>query len=155
MGYHFLIHPNGVIERGRPEYAIGSHAGSGANGDSIGVCFAGNFMTAPPTQEAIQAYLELHRYLESKYGQLAVNGHREVMATACPGDAFPLDEIRAQVRQGASVAPGMPTITVKVGSQALTGVLIGQSSYAPVKALAEALGRTVIWDGPNNTVIIK
>lgn len=154
IGYHFVIHPNGTIERGRPEYAIGSHSGPNGNPDSIGVCFAGNFMYAQPTQAAINAYLELHAYLENKYGhQLSVSGHREVMATACPGDMFPLDQIRVMVRSGSNTS-SLPTVTIQVGSSNLTGVLIGESSYAPVKALCEALGRQVQWDGNTNTVIV-
>lgn len=152
IGYHFLIHPDGSIERGRPEYAIGSHSGSNGNGDSIGVCFAGRFMTMPPTRKAVQSYLELHAYLENKYGHLAVYGHREVMATSCPGDAFPLDSIKAQA--GSNTAAMTPIVTIRVGGSILTGILIDQSSYAPVRKMCEALGRQLEWDGSTNTVIV-
>lgn len=44
IGYHFVVHKDGTIERGRPEDTIGAHA-SNNNSDSIGICFEGDFMT--------------------------------------------------------------------------------------------------------------
>lgn len=47
-------------------------------------------------------------------------------------------------------------IKVVVNGVAITnGYLIDNSSYVPVRALAEALGAQVSWDGTTNTVIIK
>lgn len=105
IGYHFVILPDGTIQRGRPEQYIGSHAGSNGNGDSLGINFVGNFMTHGPTEAQIQAYLWLHQRNEQIYGHLEVVGHRDVMATACPGDMFPMERIK-QLIGGNSMVTG-------------------------------------------------
>lgn len=40
VGYHFVIRPGGLIERGRPTYWKGSHV-RGHNHESIGICLDG------------------------------------------------------------------------------------------------------------------
>ncbi|AEG60005.1 N-acetylmuramoyl-L-alanine amidase [Desulforamulus ruminis] len=50
------------------------------------------------------------------------------------------------------VQPG--TVRIIVDGQVLTGMLIADRSYAPVRALAEALGRTVEWNEKTQTVNI-
>ena len=97
IGYHFVIRQNGVIERGRPEWALGVHAGPG-NTDSIGICLAGNFEAGKPTPAQMDALVWLLRdYLMPKYGKLSVIGHRDVMQTACPGRNFPWAELRERL----------------------------------------------------------
>jgi len=98
IGYHFVIRANGTVERGRPELAIGAHAGSAGNGDSIGVVLTGNFETGKPTTAQIDSLLWLLKdYLFPKYGVKPVIGHKDVMATACPGKNFPWDELRKRL----------------------------------------------------------
>lgn len=46
-------------------------------------------------------------------------------------------------------------VRIVVAGQILEGKLIDGRSWAPVRALAEALGRTVEWDGAARTVAIK
>ena len=90
IGYHFVIRRNGNIERGRELSAIGSHSGPKGNGDSVGVCLAGNFEIDKPTAAQINSLVWLIvKYLEPRYGSLQVIGHSDVMATACPGKNFP------------------------------------------------------------------
>ena len=97
IGYHFVVRANGTIERGRPELAIGAHAGSAGNGDSIGVVLTGNFETGKPTAAQMDSLASLIKDLRSRYGNLAVIGHKDVMATACPGKNFPWDELRKRL----------------------------------------------------------
>lgn len=59
----------------------------------------------------------------------------------------PSPEINSQVDQDA--------VKIRVGSITLNGKLIDGLSYAPVRALAEALGRQVGWNGETRTVIIE
>jgi N-acetylmuramoyl-L-alanine amidase len=47
------------------------------------------------------------------------------------------------------------TVLILVGGQVLEGQLINDRTWAPVRALAEALGRTVEWDEKNKTVTIQ
>lgn len=55
--------------------------------------------------------------------------------------------------------PAHPTdpsaVTIKAGGRVFAGKLIDGTAYAPVRALAEALGKTVQWDGATKTVTIR
>ncbi len=98
IGYHFVIRSGGAIERGRPENTIGAHAGPAGNVDSIGVVLTGNFEYDKPTEAQLDSLVWLiTQYLEPKYGKLQVMGHKDVMATACPGRNFPWDELRERL----------------------------------------------------------
>lgn len=110
IGYHFVIRQDGTIERGRPENSIGAHAGAGANGDSIGVCFTGNFETGKPTEAQLNAFVALEKFLRPKYGKLSVQGHREVAATACPGRNFPWGYLLAKLNDSPAPAPTNPAV---------------------------------------------
>lgn len=92
IGYHLYVRKDGSIYRGRPEDTVGAHA-YGSNGDSIGICFEGNFdeETMPEAQK--RAGIELVAYLKEKYNISTVQGHRDVNNTSCPGANFPFDEI--------------------------------------------------------------
>ena len=93
IGYHFVVRKNGTIERGRPEHTQGAHA-SGSNFDSIGICFEGNFDVETMGAAQKNAGIELIKYLKNKYGISKVYGHRDVMATGCPGNKFPFNDIK-------------------------------------------------------------
>lgn len=98
IGYHFVIRSGGAIERGRPENTIGAHAGSAGNVDSIGIVLTGNFQYERPTAAQIESLVWLiTQYLEPRYGNLDVIGHKDVMATACPGKNFPWEELRERL----------------------------------------------------------
>lgn len=45
-------------------------------------------------------------------------------------------------------------VKINVAGMVLDGIMIGDLTYVPVRALAEALGRTVEWDEQNKTVNI-
>ena len=92
IGYHFFVRRNGKIYRGRPEYTVGSHT-KGHNSDSIGICFEGDYSTQTMPKEQLEAGKELIAFLKNRYGNLPVKGHRDLMATSCPGKNFPFDEI--------------------------------------------------------------
>lgn len=91
-GYHFYVRKDGNVYALRPEWAVGSHA-QGANSDSIGICFEGNYMNETMPDAQIRAGQELVAYLKDKYGIDKVQRHREVTSTDCPGVRFPFDEI--------------------------------------------------------------
>lgn len=88
IGYHFVVRKDGSVERGRPLNCIGSHA-YGYNYCSIGIHVCGNFEIAEPTQEQLNVLPMLIADLCDAYGLIAdkdiVMGHRDLMATACPG----------------------------------------------------------------------
>lgn len=88
IGYHFVIRKDGTIERGRPEWAVGSHA-YGENSHTLGIHLSGDFMTAVPTDIQIDKCAMLIAYLCDSYEIPTdckhIVGHGELMATSCPG----------------------------------------------------------------------
>lgn len=88
IGYHFVIRKNGTVERGRPEWAVGSHA-YGENSHTLGIHLSGDFMTAYPTQKQIESCALLLANLCEDYGiptdRDHIVGHGELMGTDCPG----------------------------------------------------------------------
>lgn len=99
IGYHFVIRKDGTVELGRPVDCVGAHA-EGFNYCSIGIHVCGNFNAAEPTEAQLNALPMLIADICEAYGLIAaadiVVGHRDLMATACPGDNLynHMDEIR-------------------------------------------------------------
>lgn len=90
IGYHFVIRKDGTIEKGRPEWAVGSHA-YGENSHTIGIHLSGNFTIAEPTEAQVESCAMLIAYLCNKYGiptnRERIVGHCEVNDdTDCPGE---------------------------------------------------------------------
>ena len=101
IGYHFVIRKDGTVEMGRPVDTVGAHA-YGYNSRSIGIHVCGNFEVGEPTPEQIESCSILVGWLTEKY-ELEVDenhvvGHRDLMPTACPGEALynQLDVIRGK-----------------------------------------------------------
>ena len=88
IGYHFVVRKNGDIERGRPEWAVGSHA-YGENYHTIGIHLSGDFEQAKPTSAQIEKTAVLIANLCEKYNiptdRDHIVGHCDLMATDCPG----------------------------------------------------------------------
>lgn len=89
IGYHYVIRKDGTVERGRPRWAVGAHT-YGRNRDTIGIHVCGNFDIAEPTEAQLSSLSQLIAELCNIYGLIAsddiVVGHRDLMATACPGE---------------------------------------------------------------------
>ena len=89
IGYHYLVHIDGRMERGRPESEIGAHC-LGHNARSIGVCYVGGLASdckTPKdtrTPEQRRMLRELVKGLQRKYRGAKVYGHRDFAAKACP-----------------------------------------------------------------------
>ncbi|KAK9738628.1 N-acetylmuramoyl-L-alanine amidase [Popillia japonica] len=90
IGYNFLIGGDGQIYEGRGWGRTGAHAPS-FNNRSIGVCLIGTWTSALPPAAAINAAHALincgvaTNRIRSDY---ALMGHRQAVATACPGNAL-------------------------------------------------------------------
>lgn len=88
IGYHFVVRKDGTIERGRPEWAVGSHA-YGYNAHSIGIHLSGDFQTAYPSMAQIEMTAMLIANLCASYcipiDKSHICGHCDLMATDCPG----------------------------------------------------------------------
>lgn len=81
IGYHYVIHQNGVTEKGRDDEKIGAHC-LGHNQSSIGICYVGGYDkeskqytdTRTPAQKT--AMLDLILLLVTRYPSItAIHGH--------------------------------------------------------------------------------
>ena len=88
IGYHYVIRKDGTVEEGRPHWTVGAHA-YGHNSHTIGIHVCDNFEEAEPTDGQIESLAMLLANLCTDYGLTidrdSIVGHRELMATACPG----------------------------------------------------------------------
>lgn len=115
IGYHYVILPDGTIQRGRPEYMRGAHC-EGHN-DQLGICLVGNFSSsanptgaagpAQPTAAQLAALDHLLRRLITRYqfGPEDLHRHRDYAPTACPGDRVPFAAI---AQRAFRPSPGTP-----------------------------------------------
>lgn len=100
IGYHYVIDGNGNIYEGKAggDYVVGGHVYC-SNIQTIGIALMGNFQESDPTEGQINALQRLLPYLAGKYeldpsdssvfhGKKLPNvlGHRDLGATACPGE---------------------------------------------------------------------
>ncbi len=93
LGYHFYVRTDGSLYRGRPENTVGAHA-VGANYNSIGICFEGNFSEEEMNNKQLKAGQELIAYLKDKYKITKVVGHIDIDTSECPGNNFPMEELK-------------------------------------------------------------
>jgi N-acetyl-anhydromuramyl-L-alanine amidase AmpD len=95
IGYHFLIDRDGTLATGRPVERPGAHT-MNRNAASIGVCLIGGFGSAATdrfeqnfTPEQDRALRALIADLQKRFGKLALSGHNQWAAKACPGFNVP------------------------------------------------------------------
>ena len=88
IGYHYVIHKNGMIERGRPRDTVGAHTYN-YNGSSIGIVLDGNFEDSMPTDAQLERAAMLVAALCHIYNICPDDnnllGHRDLNSTLCPG----------------------------------------------------------------------
>uniref|UniRef100_A0A1B0CR88 Peptidoglycan-recognition protein n=1 Tax=Lutzomyia longipalpis TaxID=7200 RepID=A0A1B0CR88_LUTLO len=106
IGYNFCVGECGLAYEGRGWRRQGAHA-PGYNNQSVGACVFGTFTSRVPNAAA---QLALQRLINCGVGggHIASNywliGHRQAVATACPGDAF-FNLIRTWPRFNANPSP--------------------------------------------------
>ncbi len=88
IGYHYVVHPDGMVESGRPMDMVGAHS-LNYNENSVSICFVGDYETEKPTAKAIQAGEKVIAYICQEYGLRPTKdtlvGHRDLNQTLCPG----------------------------------------------------------------------
>lgn len=111
-GYHFLVRKDGFIYRLRPEEAIPAQC-KYHNKDTLAICAEGsyNIETMPLVQK--NAIIQLGQYLCKKYKITDIKGHKECRSTDCPGNNYPLSEIKAAIRNGEAITTTNTTNTIK------------------------------------------
>ena len=156
IGYHFVIRADGTIETGRPMDALGTHARS-ANERTIGIALTGNFDNGHPTTRQVDSLVWLIKnHIYPVYGTLPITGHKEHVATACPGENFPIEEIRQRTQaQGPRLIINDRLIAtpVKVAGGRTWVELLGESGrvWVQVRALSDLLGAELTWDQATET----
>jgi len=143
IGYHYVIMPDGVVERGRPEHWIGAHC-PGVNSTHIGVCLSGRFDDRrQPTRAQLEALAELWALLSDRYGwskrDESLSGHRDHYATECPGQNLydKLPEIRKMGREGTT------SIVDIEGLGKFSYKMIDDKSYISVRDLAATMTMSI------------
>lgn len=93
IAYHLYVRKDGTVWRGRPMDRQGGHC-SGYNGESVGICFEGNFDSEAMGAAQYAAGLRALDYARGLYPAAETVGHRELLATGCPGKNFPLEDMK-------------------------------------------------------------
>lgn len=99
IGYHWVVERvNGVLTAipGRAESDTGAHC-PGRNTDGIGVCLVGDFTNAPPDEEQYAFVANLCRNIIARHPIKEIGGHRDYMATACPGNMYDVNHVKELV----------------------------------------------------------
>lgn len=88
FGYHFEIHPDGSIDKGRPLHTMGAQA-EHHNDHTVGICLSGNFEFQQPSQAQLASAARLVAAICQIYGIkpsfVTIKGHYQYNSTLCPG----------------------------------------------------------------------
>lgn len=81
IAYNYVIFPSGRVYEGRGYNKVGAHTLN--HNHDVGICFAGNFTSAAPTDAAVASFKALRTRLEVSAGK--AYPHSSTFATTCPG----------------------------------------------------------------------
>lgn len=176
IGYHYVIDEEGNIYQGKSggDYVVGGHAYCN-NVGTIGIALMGNFSVQQPTVRQTNALQWLTDLLATRYrlnpeGQVVfhgkrlttVLGHRDLMATDCPGETLyaGLRQIRTNVGRGdlnGTVEYPLPTVVTQASSRRSSRSSRGSVRVPGVASLSEgfaAVGSTQIEARPGADVLL-
>ena len=100
IGYNFFVAFDGTVYEGR-----GFNLGAGVenqNGHIISICFQGDYhdINREMPDSQFNAGIDIINYVKEKVPSIKkIAGHRDFMATACPGRYFPLAEMKTQKKR--------------------------------------------------------
>lgn len=142
IGYNYYVRKNGNIYKGRPENAIGGNC-YGYNSKSISICAEGNFMVDKMSDAQKSSIIWLGQYVQNEYNhKLKVVGHKQLLATACPGTNYPLTEVINGINS--KVTPSVKTIVASnVSKQVVTKTGIVTASSLNVRASASTTAKII------------
>lgn len=130
----------------------GLYNGKNPNWYTVGIeheCISGGELT----ELQYQATLALHKYLINLFPAITpdtdhIIGHyriNPVQRPNCPGPNFPWQRLFADLtQQGVNIA---------IGDKIVQGIIVGDRSYTPIRAIAQILGFTYGWQ-PNPPAVI-
>ena len=124
IGYHLYIRKDGSIWKGRPLNTLGAHV-KGHNSHTIGICLEGNYVNEVPSSTILSSLSFAIQYVRQVVGKnLPVKGHRDLMATACPGR-----NITAAILQKASKGEYLNNMETKVPPIKSTNDILWELSH--------------------------
>jgi hypothetical protein len=156
IGQHATLMPDGMFVTGRdfgtdPASIIGYNGGL-----PFAVEMLGNFDLGHDKLEGRQldSILQLAKFFDDQ-GRY-IRFHREHASKTCPGSGIDKQWLMDQVKTYRK-ADQIPEASINLDGKLLSqkGLIIDGTTYLPVRAIAEALGLTVGWDGPTKTVYLK
>lgn len=146
-GQNFTISRGGYIMEGRhrslerlrtgTSFVHGAHVGAGnVNSESIGIENEGTYTSATPPDALFDKLAEFCAHICDKYGIASsqIFGHRDFMATACPGNILygMLPELRSQVASIRAGSNGFSTVVDNATAGRFTASgNWGTSSFSP------------------------
>ena len=148
IGYNFVVDKDGTIWNGRGMEFVGAHAAN-HNSNTIGIAVQGDYHNVSRTMPDAQfnALVWLIRHLRERYGNIWIRGHRDLMATACPGQHFPMAKVqRLQFRGGNAVS--MPGVEIPGTTYQVTT----QTTPLNVRA-APGMSGAILGTLPNDTIV--
>lgn len=106
------------------------------------------------TENQYQATFWLHQQLIAKW-KIAVTtngiiGHYRIDSVNrpnCPGPNFPWQRLLADLSSP-------PSISILYNGKVMLGYVIENRTWAPIRTIAEFMGRTVQWDAATNTALV-
>jgi N-acetyl-anhydromuramyl-L-alanine amidase AmpD len=107
IAYHYVILPDGTIEKGRPEKCRGGHTRSWKHNRWVGICLVGYFDSGwknrkyhRPTRAQMKSLVSLSVRIMDSYrlDQTRILPHKKINPTQCPGKSFPMNEYISQVK---------------------------------------------------------
>ena len=102
IGYHYTIDRDGRVWEGRSVKLQGAHV-KNQNAGNVGVMVMGHFNHQEPSQAQKRSLVKVLKALQKKYAVKTSNvfTHRELMATACPGEN--LQRYMVQIRKNGTL----------------------------------------------------
>lgn len=136
--------------RGGTRFVLGVHAGS-ANSSSIGYENEGNYVSTTPSSTLINSIVNHVAFVCYKYGinPTQIFGHRDFMATACPGDRLysMLPSIRTQVAQ--KLSGGTPPTFTAIVDNTTAGRFTASANWGTSTYSTQRYGADYRYAEPN------
>jgi hypothetical protein len=152
LGYNFIVDLDGKVYKGRdPKYVPAGIFGH--NQDSLHICAVGNFdnMVMPDIQR--EAIKELIHYCKSLYPTIkAVLGHKDEMATACPGKNYPLQTMKD------TFTNGLIQVTLLATAAPIQNKVFKLQHALNAMGITDYYGRRLVedgWMGPNTKAALE
>ena len=115
IAYNFVVHWDGAIDYTLDWQECGWHAGGQNNIDYLAICLTGWWDGRTPSEAQLTATRELVAALQHAFGTwFPVVGHKQIYASACPGDTW--EQWRERVTVKPPEATPAPDLAARVAA---------------------------------------